>query len=84
MPVLLPFNGLNRNSVVIVDNCSGTPCGRFRSTDYRSWSSSPLLATDHPIQECCPKAKSCLKHTETISDDLELQVLPQMTVKVSR
>ena len=81
--MLLPFNGSNRNSVVIMDNCSVHHVAGVEAliTEVGALVHYllPYSPDLNPIEECFSKAKSCLKHTETISDDLETTVLAAFT-----
>lgn len=79
LPVLLPFNGTNCNSVVIMDNCSvhhvvgvETLITEVGALVHYLPPYSPDL---NPIKECFSKVKSCLKSTEVLTDDQETAIL---------
>ena len=67
LPLLLPFNGSNRNSVVIMDNCSVHHVAGVEAliTEVGALVHylPPYSPDLNPIEECFSKAKSCLKHT---------------------
>ncbi len=80
LPVLMPFNGVNPNSVVIMDNCSVHHVSGVESlitsvgalVNYLP----PYSPNLNPIEECFSKVKACLKSTEPLcSDDLESSIL---------
>lgn len=76
----MPFNGINQNSVVIIDNCSVHHVSGVESmitsmgalVNYLP----PYSPDLNPIEECFSEVKACLKSTETTSCyDLETVVL---------
>ena len=83
LPVLQPFNGMNPNSVVIMDNCSVHHVARVKSliTEVGALLHylPPYSPDLNPIEECFSKVKSCLKSTEIVNDDLETAVLAAFT-----
>ena len=83
LPVLQPFNGVNPNSVVIMDNCSVHHVANVKSLIGEVGALlhylPPYSPDLNPIEECFSKVKSCLKSTETVNDDLETAVLAAFT-----
>ena len=83
LPVLQPFNGMNPNSVVIMDNCSVHHVANVKSLIGEVGALlhylPPYSPDLNPIEECFSKVKSCLKSTETVNDDLETAVLVVFT-----
>ena len=83
LPVLQPFNGMNPNSVVIMDNCSVHHVARVKSLISEVGALlhylPPYSPDLNPIEECFSKVKSCLKSTEIVNDDLETAVLAAFT-----
>lgn len=68
LPILMPFNGTNRNCVVIMDNCSVHHVSGVESmiTSVGAFLHylPPYSPDLNPIEECFSKVKSCLKTTE--------------------
>ena len=83
LPVLQPFNGMNPNSVVIMDNCSVHHVARVKSLISEVGALlhylPPYSPDLNPIEKCFSKVKSCLKSTEIVNDDLETAVLAAFT-----
>lgn len=84
LPVLLPFNGLNDNSVVIMDNCSVHHVPQVKSMITQSGALihflPPYSPDLNPIEECFSKVKSQLKSIHMIcQDDLETNILAAFT-----
>ena len=77
LPVLMPFNGVNPNSVVVLDNCTvhHVPGVESMITSVGALVNflPPYSPDLNPIEECFSKVKSCLKSTE--SNDLETSIL---------
>ena len=80
LPTLMPFNGQNPNSIVILDNCSVHHVSGVASMITQVGALvhflPPYSPDLNPIEECFSKVKSLLKNYETtFQDDLEAHVL---------
>ena len=80
LPTLMPFDGINPNSVVILDNCSVHHVSGVVSMITQVGALvhflPPYSPDLNPIEECFSKVKSQLKSMETTAeDDLETHVL---------
>ena len=70
LPILIPFNGTNINSIVIMDNCSIHHVSQVESliteigalVDYFP----PYSPDFNPIEHCFSKVKACLKSGSTM------------------
>ena len=80
LPALMPFNGHNPNSIVILDNCSIHHVSGVASMITQVGALvhflPPYSPDLNPIEECFSKVKSQLKSFETtFHDDLETHIL---------
>ena len=80
LPTLMPFDGRNPNSIVILDNCSVHHVTGVASMITQVGALvhflPPYSPDLNPIEECFSKIKSLLKSIEmTCQDDLETDVL---------
>ena len=79
LPILMPFNGVNRNCIVIMDNCSvhHVPGVESIITSVGALVHylPPYSPDLNPIEECFSKVKSCLKTTELTHIDHETAIL---------
>ena len=81
LPTLMPFNGQNPNSIVILDNCSIHHVSRVASMIIQVGALvhflPPYSPDLNPINECFSKVKSPLKNNmeTTFHDDLESHLL---------
>ena len=79
LPMLMPFDGINRNSVVILDNCSVHHVSGVKSLLSEVGALlhflPPYSPDFNPIEEGFSKVKSCLKGTGADCDDIETSVL---------
>ena len=80
LPTLMPFDGRNPNSIVILDNCSVHHVTGVASMITQVGALvhflPPYSPDLNPIEECFSKIKSLLKSMETTcQDDLETDVL---------
>ena len=78
VPALLPFNGVNPNSIVLMDNCSVHHVAGAASTITQAGALvhflPPYSPDLNPIEECFSKVKSQLKRMNH-DDDLETNIL---------
>ena len=79
LPTLMPFDGQNPNSIVILDNCSihhvagvASMITQVGALVHFLLPYSPDL---NPIEECFSKVKSLLNMKTTLLDDLESHIL---------
>lgn len=80
LPTLMPFDGLNPNSVVILDNCSvhhvQGVVSMITEVGALVHFLPPYSPDLNPIEECFSKVKSQLKSMETTyEDDLKTHIL---------
>ena len=80
LPTLMPFDGQNPNSIVILDNCSIHHVSGVASMITQVGALvhflPPYSPDLNPIEECFSKVKSLLKNTDTtLHDDLESHIL---------
>ena len=80
LPTLMPFDGINPNSIVILDNCSVHHVQGVASIITQVGALvhylPPYSPDLNPIEECFSKVKSQLKNMETTcQDDLESHIL---------
>ena len=75
LPTLMPFDGQNPNSIVILDNCSVHHVSGVASMITQVGALVhflPYSSDLNPIEECFSKVKSLLKSLETtFEDDIE-------------
>ena len=73
LPILLPFNGVNSNSIVILDNCSIHHVAEVESmiTEVGALVHflPPYSPDLNPIEHCFSKVKACLKNGCTVNGD---------------
>lgn len=78
VPILKPYNGLNSNSVVVMDNCSVHHVSGIKNLITQTGALlhylPPYSPDLNPIEECFAKVKACLKNMDTFTD-METAVL---------
>ena len=79
IPKLQPFNGVNRNSVVILDNVSiHHASGIVQSIEHADWCFSAISTTYspdfHPIEETFSKVKAVMRANEQLEFDTDAEV----------
>lgn len=79
LPLLMPFNGINQGSIVILDNCTIHHVPQVKSMISEVGALvhylPPYSPDFNPIEECFSKVKSCLRSTDILYDDPETAVL---------
>ena len=72
VPILNPFNGINRNSIVVMDNCSAHHVSGIKNLINQTGALlhflPPYSPDLNPIEECFAKVKMCIKNMDTITD----------------
>lgn len=72
VPILNPFNGINNNSIVVLDNCSVHHVSgiknRITQTGALLHYLPPYSPDLNPIEECFAKVKACLKNMDMFTD----------------
>lgn len=83
LPTLMPFNGINHNSIIIMDNCTIHHVSQVETiiTDVGALVHylPPYSPDLNPIEECFSKVKTCLKTTGSIHNDPKSAILAAFT-----